>query len=55
MGKDAFQIKLDVHHFSPHEIVVKAVENHMVVEGKHDEVRFIEFFIIKYFIKLHIF
>lgn len=38
LSKDAFQVKLDVHQFSPEEIQVKAVDNHVVVEGKHEEV-----------------
>ncbi|XP_055678874.1 heat shock protein 23 [Lutzomyia longipalpis] len=36
-GKDGFQVCLDVQQFAPNEITVKAVENSIVVEGKHEE------------------
>jgi crystallin alpha B len=35
--KTKFQINLDVSHFKPEEIQVKAVENALIVEGKHEE------------------
>jgi len=36
-NKDGFQASVDVHHFKPSEITVKAVDNQIVVEGKHEE------------------
>lgn len=35
--KDGFQASIDVHHFTPAEISVKAVGNTIFVEGKHGE------------------
>ena len=32
-----FKVNLDVTHFKPNEISVKAIGNRIVVEGKHDE------------------
>lgn len=36
-GKDGFQVCMDVQQFSPNEITVKAVDNCVIVEGKHEE------------------
>lgn len=35
--KDKFSIQLDVNQFNPDEINVKVVDNHIVVEAKHEE------------------
>lgn len=35
--KDKFQVNLDVQHFAPEEITVKAADGFLVVEAKHDE------------------
>ncbi|XP_055697904.1 heat shock protein 27-like [Phlebotomus papatasi] len=35
--KDGFEMNLDVKQFRPEEISVKAVDNHVVVEAKHEE------------------
>lgn len=35
--KEGFQACVDVHHFQPNEITVKAVDNTVVIEGKHEE------------------
>lgn len=35
--KDKFQVNLDVQHFAPEEISVKAVDGYLVVEAKHEE------------------
>jgi len=32
-----FEVKLDVNHFKPEEIVVKTVDNYIVISGKHEE------------------
>lgn len=37
IGKDGFQVFLDVEHFAPAEITVKTIENTIVIEGKHEE------------------
>ncbi|KAJ6640737.1 Heat shock protein 26 [Pseudolycoriella hygida] len=37
IGKDGFQVCLDVQLFAPNEISVKAVDNDIVVEAKHEE------------------
>lgn len=38
VGKNGFQVSLDVQHFSPNEITVKTLDNNtVVVEGKHEE------------------
>uniref|UniRef100_A0A1L8DU73 Putative 23kda heat shock protein schsp23 n=1 Tax=Nyssomyia neivai TaxID=330878 RepID=A0A1L8DU73_9DIPT len=36
-GKDGFQVCVDVQQFAPNEITVKAVDDAIVVEGKHEE------------------
>lgn len=37
IGKDGFQVCLDVQHFAPNEITVKIVDNSIVVDAKHEE------------------
>lgn len=37
IGKDGFQVCLDVQHFQPNEISVKTVDNSIVVEANHEE------------------
>lgn len=37
IGKDGFQVCMDVQHFAPNEISVKTVDNSIVVEAKHEE------------------
>ncbi|XP_017464919.1 PREDICTED: heat shock protein 23-like [Rhagoletis zephyria] len=37
VGKDGFQVSMDVAHFKPSELNVKVVDNTVVVEGKHEE------------------
>lgn len=37
IGKDGFDLKLDVQHFEPEEINVKTVDNSIIVEAKHEE------------------
>jgi len=36
-GADGFTACVDVHHFQPSEITVKTVDNHVLIEGKHEE------------------
>lgn len=35
--KDSFKVNLDVQQFKPDELDVKVVDDHLVVEGKHEE------------------
>lgn len=37
VGKDGFQVSLDVQHFAPNEISVKTVDNSILVDAKHEE------------------
>lgn len=37
IGKDGFQVSLDVQQFAPNEISVKTVDNTIVVEANHEE------------------
>jgi len=37
IGKDGFQVCLDVQHFAPNEINVKTVDNTILVEANHEE------------------
>nr|NP_001287001.1 heat shock protein 27, isoform B [Drosophila melanogaster]NP_524000.1 heat shock protein 27, isoform A [Drosophila melanogaster]P02518.2 RecName: Full=Heat shock protein 27 [Drosophila melanogaster]AAA28638.1 heat shock protein hsp27 [Drosophila melanogaster]AAF50285.1 heat shock protein 27, isoform A [Drosophila melanogaster]AAM49840.1 GM13686p [Drosophila melanogaster]AHN58026.1 heat shock protein 27, isoform B [Drosophila melanogaster]CAA27527.1 heat shock protein hsp 27 [Drosophila me len=37
VGKDGFQVCMDVSQFKPNELTVKVVDNTVVVEGKHEE------------------
>lgn len=37
VGKDGFQVCMDVQEFAPNEITVKTVGNAVLVEGKHEE------------------
>lgn len=37
IGKDGFQVALDVQHFQPNEISVKTENNSIVVHAKHEE------------------
>lgn len=39
IGKDGFQVCLDVQHFQPNEISVKTENNSVVVQAKHEEKR----------------
>lgn len=37
LGKDGFQVSLDVQQFKPSEVSVKIQDNTVVIEGKHEE------------------
>lgn len=39
VGKDGFQVSLDVQHFAPNEISVKTENNQVVINAKHEEKR----------------
>lgn len=36
-SKDQFKVSLDVHQFKPEEVVVKTIDNFVVIEGRHEE------------------
>lgn len=38
-NKNKFQVNLDVQHFAPEELTVKAADGFLIVEGKHEEKR----------------
>uniref|UniRef100_A0A1B0CR69 SHSP domain-containing protein n=1 Tax=Lutzomyia longipalpis TaxID=7200 RepID=A0A1B0CR69_LUTLO len=44
-------MSLDVRHFKPEEISVKTVDNHIVVEGKHEEREDDNSFISRHFVR----
>jgi len=35
--ENKFTVKLDCSHFKPEEIVVKTTDDHIIIEGKHEE------------------
>lgn len=37
IGKDGFEVKLDVSGYMPEELDVKTVDNYIVIKGKHEE------------------
>lgn len=37
IGKDGFEVKLDVEHFKPEEVKVKTIDNSIIIEAKHEE------------------
>lgn len=37
IGKDGFQVSINVEHFKPNELQVKVVDDHITVEAKHEE------------------
>lgn len=37
IGKDGFQVSINVENFKPNELQVKVVDDHVVVEAKHEE------------------
>ncbi|XP_046399286.1 heat shock protein 23-like [Ischnura elegans] len=51
LDKEGFQIKLDVQQFAPEEISVKTVDDHIVVEGKHEEKEDEHGFVYRHFVR----
>lgn len=49
-----FQVILDVQQFSPDEIIVKTVDNNIIVEAKHEERKDEHGFITRHFIRRYI-
>lgn len=51
IGKDGFQVCMDVAQFKPSELNVKVVDNSIVVEGKHEEREDDHGFITRHFVR----
>lgn len=51
VGKDGFQVCMDVAQFTPNELTVKTVDREVVVEGKHEEREDEHGFIQRHFIR----
>lgn len=51
IGKDGFQVSMDVTQFKPSELNVKVVDNSVVVEGKHEEREDDHGFISRHFVR----
>ncbi|XP_071439441.1 protein lethal(2)essential for life-like [Hetaerina americana] len=54
LDKDGFHVMMDVQQFSPEEITVKHVDNHVVVEGKHEEMPDEHGFISRHFVRRYV-
>ncbi|XP_053682978.1 protein lethal(2)essential for life-like [Sabethes cyaneus] len=53
-GTDKFQINLDVQQFSPDEISVKATDNSILVEAKHEEKQDEHGYISRHFVRRYV-
>uniref|UniRef100_A0A1A9W4C8 SHSP domain-containing protein n=1 Tax=Glossina brevipalpis TaxID=37001 RepID=A0A1A9W4C8_9MUSC len=51
IGKDGFQVCMDVQQFKPNELLVKTVDNCIIVEGKHEEREDDHGFISRHFVR----
>lgn len=51
VGKDGFQVCMDVSQFTPNELTVKTMDRSVVVEGKHEEREDEHGFIQRHFIR----
>ncbi|XP_017053282.1 heat shock protein 23 [Drosophila ficusphila] len=51
IGKDGFQVCMDVSHFKPSELTVKVQDNSVLVEGTHEEREDDHGFITRHFIR----
>ncbi|XP_025075239.1 protein lethal(2)essential for life [Pogonomyrmex barbatus] len=54
LAKDNFQVILDVQQFSPDEITVKTVDNHVIVEAKHEEKQDEHGYISRHFVRRYV-
>ncbi|XP_034944732.1 protein lethal(2)essential for life-like [Chelonus insularis] len=52
--QNKFEVILDVQQFSPDEIIVKTVDNNIIVEAKHEERKDEHGFITRHFIRRYI-
>ena len=53
IGKDGFQVCMDVTQFKPNELQVKMVYNHIVVEGRHEQREDDHGYIMRHFTRLY--
>lgn len=54
VGKDGFQVCMDVAQFKPSELNVKVVDNCIVIEGKHEEREDQHGFIQRHFVRRYV-
>ncbi|KAM7356627.1 uncharacterized protein ACRADG_002283 [Cochliomyia hominivorax] len=54
VGKDGFQVCMDVSQFTPNELTVKTVDRTVVVEGKHEEREDEHGYIQRHFVRKYI-
>ncbi|XP_018348888.1 PREDICTED: protein lethal(2)essential for life-like isoform X1 [Trachymyrmex septentrionalis] len=54
LDNDNFQVILDVQQFSPDEITVKTIDNHVVVEAKHEEKQDEHGYISRHFVRRYV-
>ncbi|KAG8232744.1 hypothetical protein J437_LFUL012989 [Ladona fulva] len=54
LDKDGFSVNLDVRHFSPEEIVVKHIDNQVIVEGKHEETEDEHGYVSRHFVRRYV-
>ncbi|KAG8232745.1 hypothetical protein J437_LFUL012990 [Ladona fulva] len=51
VGKDCFHVAVDVQHFEPRDIVVRIVDDQLIVEAKHEEQADVHGYITRHFIR----
>ncbi|KAM7358492.1 heat shock protein 23-like [Cochliomyia hominivorax] len=54
VGKDGFQVCMDVAQFKPSELNVKVVDNSIIIEGKHEEREDEHGFIQRHFVRRYV-
>ncbi|XP_046399315.1 protein lethal(2)essential for life-like [Ischnura elegans] len=54
IDKDGFHVMMDVQQFAPEEISVKHVGNHVVVEGKHEEMPDAHGYVSRHFVRRYL-
>jgi crystallin alpha B len=52
--KQHFKVNLDVHQFRPEEVIVKTVDNYVIIEGKHQEQEDEHGYIERHFIRKYL-
>ncbi|CAG0919888.1 unnamed protein product [Notodromas monacha] len=52
--RSKFQIMLDVQQFCPNEIVVKTIDNYIVIEGKHEEKEDEHGYVARHFVRRYL-
>lgn len=54
LGKDGFQVCVDVQQFAPNEISVKTVDNSVVIEAKHEEKQDDQGFVSRHMVRRYV-